>query len=216
MSSVARIVHALFADRVDAGGALARALAPWSGEPPLVVGLARGGVVVAAVVARMLAAPLDALAVRKVRHPLRPEYALGAVAPGGAAYVRGADGLSGEELAAAVWRARAEANDLDRRLRAARPRLSPAGRTVLLVDDGLATGATMIAAVRWARVAGAGRVVAAVPVGARETLELLRGEADEVVCPHAVDELGAVGLWYREFAPVDEREVAALLGTSGQ
>lgn len=214
MSAVSRIEHsALFADRADAGGSLAHALAPWSGEPLVVVGLARGGVVVAAVVARALAAPLDALAVRKVRHPLQPEYALGAVAPGAPAYVRGADGLSGDELAAAIGRARAEADDLDRRLRAARPRPSLAGRTVLLVDDGLATGATMIAAVRWARVLGAGRVVAAVPVGARKTVELLRGEADEVVCPHAVEELGAVGLWYREFSPVDERDVAALLGS---
>ena len=123
---MSRIEHAvLFADRADAGGALARALSPWHGEPPVVVGLARGGVVVAAVVARVLAAPLDALAVRKVRHPLQPEYAPGAVAPGAPAYVRGADGLSGDERAAAIGRARTEADDLDRRLRGARPRPSP-------------------------------------------------------------------------------------------
>ncbi|HSC90468.1 MAG TPA: phosphoribosyltransferase family protein [Gaiellaceae bacterium] len=200
----------LFADRVDAGRLLGQALEA-EREDAVVVGLARGGVVVAAEVASRLALPLDVVAVRKVRHPWQPEYALGAVTPGDGVYVRGPDGLTDAQVQAAVDAAAGAAAELDRRLHAAVPPLDLAGRTAVLVDDGLATGATMVAAVRWARARGAARVVVAVPVGAVESLAALEGEADAVVCPYPLDQFVAVGLWYGSFAPVGDEEVERLL-----
>jgi predicted phosphoribosyltransferase len=179
-----------------------------------VVGLARGGVVVAAEVARALGARLDVVAVRKVRHPWRPEYGIGAVTPGGGVYLRSRDGLSEEQVAAAVEQARAKAVLLDARLHAKHESLELAGRAVLVVDDGLATGGTMIAALRWARAAGARRVVAALPVAAQPSLEPVRDEADEVVCPYVLSDLVAVGVWYRSFEEVDDDEVVGLLDRS--
>jgi len=199
-----------FRDRHDAGERLARALDPE--EDAVVVGLARGGVAVAAEVARAHGLPLDALAVRKVGHPLEPEYAIGAVTPRGGVYVRSHDGLSDAQVDAAVAAATARADELDRRLHGTRPALDVAGRPCVLVDDGLATGSTMIAAARWAKAQGARLVVVAVPVGAPETLARLREEADAVVCLEALTNLGAVGLWYVDFRPVSDEEVIALLG----
>lgn len=201
----------LFEDRIDAGELLARELEPEAAVDAVVVGLARGGIVVGAAVARALGLPLEPLAVRKVKHPLQPEYALGAVAPGAGVYVRARDGLTDSQLTAAIVLARAEAEALDRRLRGGRPQRSLDGQTALLVDDGFATGATMIAAARWASARGARRIVAAAPVGARDTVTLLRREVDEVVCPYVVDDLGAVGLWYADFAQMDDEEVGELL-----
>jgi len=203
--------EALFADRRDAGRSLALALEDARGTDAVVVGLARGGVVVAAEVAHALGLPLDVVAVRKVGHPFQPEYALGAVAPGGGVYVRDPGGLTERELAAQIEAAEARAAQLDRALHEGHEPIPLAGRTCLLVDDGLATGATMIAAIRWARARGAARVVAAVPVGARQSTTLLRGEADAVVCPHELSDLVAVGLWYRAFGQVGDLEVASLL-----
>jgi putative phosphoribosyl transferase len=174
-----------FSNRFEAGRELARALTEVKGETTVVVGLARGGVQVASEVARALGAPLDALAVRKVGHPLQPEYAVGAVAPGGIAYVRSHDGLTDAELTDA--------------------------KTAVLVDDGLATGATMVAAARWARASGARRVVAAVPAGAAQTVALLRTQVDDVVCLRASESFGAVGFWYVDFDQVDDLEVIELL-----
>ncbi len=202
--------EALFADRRDAGRVLAREIEGAGLAEGVVVGLARGGVVVAAEVAQALGLPLDVVAVRKVGHPWQPEYALGAVAPGGSVYVRDPGGLTEAELATQVEAAEARAAELDRTLHAGREPIPLAGRTCLLVDDGLATGATMIAAVRWARSRGAARVVAAVPVGAQQSAALLRGEADAVVCPHELADLVAVGLWYRAFGQVGDAEVAGL------
>jgi putative phosphoribosyl transferase len=205
-------VRALFEDRADAGRRLAAALEGGRLEGAVVVGLARGGVPVAAEVARRLDLPLDVLAVRKVGHPCQPEYALGAVAPGpGAAFVRSHGDLADAELAALARRAKEEANRLDVALHARVPRLDLAGRVVVLVDDGLATGATMVAAARWARAAGAARVVVAAPVGAAQTASLLRKEADDVVCPHALSCFGSVGAWYENFDQVADDEVVALL-----
>lgn len=204
-----------FRDRAEAGRELAAALPDDLPGDVVVVGLARGGVEVAAEVAARLRVGLDALAVRKVGHPLQPEYALGAVAPGADdVYVRSAEGLSEAELTAVVDAARRAAAALDERLHAAHPRARVAGRTVLLVDDGLATGATMVAAVRWARGEGAARVVVAVPVAASSSVEALRRQA-EVVCPHELDDLGAVGIWYERFDQVTDAEVVALLAAAG-
>jgi predicted phosphoribosyltransferase len=167
---------------------------------------------VAAEVARVLEAPLDVVAVRKVGHPWQPEYGLGAVTPGtDGVYIRSRDGLSDEELADAVDAARRKAVLLDMHLHATHEPLPLAGKTVLVVDDGLATGGTMIAALRRTRANGAARVVAAVPVAAEESLELIRAEADEVVCPHAISPFVNVGAWYARFGQVDDEDVVRLL-----
>lgn len=204
----------LFTDRSEAGKALAGELEEERGQGLVVVGLARGGVEVAAEVARQLEAPLDVVAVRKVRHPWQPEYGIGAVTPGDGVYVRARDGLSEEEVATAVEQAKGEATLLDRRLHAEHDPVTLAGKTVIVVDDGLATGATMIAALRWARAAGTARIVAAVPVAAAESLDLIRPEADEVVCPHPLSPFFAVGVWYTSFDQVDDVDVIRLLGES--
>jgi putative phosphoribosyl transferase len=201
----------LYADRCAAGRALAAELASRRGPGLVVVGLARGGVEVAAELARALGAPLDAVAVRKVGHPWQPEYGIGAVTPGDGVYVRSHDGLTDEEVAAAVETAKAKAAALDLRLHAEHPSLDLRGKTALVVDDGLATGATMIAALRWARAAGAARVVAAVPVAAAASLGLVEREADEVVCLHALAAFVAVGVWYASFRQVDDDAVLRLL-----
>ena len=201
----------LFADRRAGGRALAARLERERGPELVVVGLARGGVEVAAEVARTLAAPLDVVAVRKIRAPFQPEYALGAVTPDGGVYVRGGDALTEDEVAAGVEMAKAEARALDRRLHAEHPLLDLDGNSVLVVDDGLATGATMIAALRWARAAGAGRVIAAVPVAAADTLEVVRAEADDTACVYALEGFIAVGVWYASFAQLDDEDVIRLV-----
>ena len=205
------LAEPVFLDRTDAGRQLGDALQDERGRDCVVVGLARGGVQVAAEVARALEAPLDLVAVRKVRHPRQPEYALGAVTPGDGVYVRGPNGLSEEQVAQAVEEAKAQAIALDARLHARRPSTSLERKTVILVDDGLATGATMIAAARWARTAGAVRVVAAVPVAAAESVRLLRREVDDVVALHAPSRFVAVATWYARFPQVDDGEVLQLL-----
>lgn len=208
-------LHAQFRDRIDAGRILARALVDECESDAVVIGLARGGIQVAAEVARELGLPLDAVAVRKIRHPSQPEYALGAVTPADGVYLRGADGLTDSQIAVAVRVAQEEAEELDRRLHADRLPLELAGRPVLVVDDGMATAATMIAAIRWARGRGARRLVAAAPVASTQAVELLREEADRVVCPYVLARFGAVGLSYDDFGPVDDEEVIRLLDQEG-
>ncbi len=204
-----------FADRHDAGRRLAARLADGRLTDGVVVGLARGGVEVGAEVALRLQVPLDALAVRKIGHPLQPEYAIGAVTPDGGVHLRPQIDLPGPEVTAAASAALADAEALDRRLHAGHPALDLAGRTCVLVDDGLATGATMEAAVRWARGRGAVRVIVAVPVGAPATVEALERLADGVVCLEAPVELGSVGEWYEDFGQVSDDLVLALLRESG-
>ena len=206
-----------FADRREAGQLLAveiderRLLA--EALRTIVVGLARGGVEVAAEVAARVDAPLDALAVRKVGHPWQPEYGLGAVTPDGTLYLRSNDGLTEAEVEAAVARALDEAATLDTRLHASRAQLPLEGATCVLVDDGLATGGTMVAAARWSRVHGASRVVVAVPVGAAVTVRSLAEspDVDDVVCLAAPPDFGAVGFWYRDFHQVEDERVISLL-----
>ena len=204
----------LFSDRREGGRAVAAVL-PDLGADTVVVGLARGGVEVAAEIAAIRGWPLDVLAVRKVRHPYQPEYALGAVAPDGdGIYVRASDGLSEEQVAKAVALAQREARELDQRLHSEHPPLDCTARTVVLVDDGLATGATMIAAARWAS-AGAARTVAAVPIAARQSVRHLLDEVDLFFCPHVRDDLCAVGLWYADFGQVSDEDVVRLIEDAG-
>ncbi|MGD9694112.1 MAG: phosphoribosyltransferase [Thermoleophilia bacterium] len=203
-----------FEDRGEAGELLASrvaALVAPSPGPLLVYGLARGGVPVAARVARRLGAPLDALAVRKIGHPLRPELALGAVAAGGPVVMARPPALARASRDRLAAEAAAAAARLDARLHAETPALDPEGAACVLVDDGLATGASMVAACRWARSAGARRVIAAAPVASREGADALRAEADQVVCVHEIDRFIAVGAWYRDFGQVDEGRVLACL-----
>jgi len=204
-------VGPLFDDRRDAGKKLASALESERGPNTVVVGLARGGVEVAAVVARALEAPLDAVAVRKIGHPFQPEYWIGAVAPGEGVYLRGSNELTVEQLARDVEEAKTKVAELDRRLHAEHPPLELRGKTALLVDDGLATGSTMIVALRWAKAAGAARVVVAVPVAAAASLDLIAREASTVFCLHARKDFFAVGAWYRSFGQVNDEAVAWLI-----
>ena len=203
-------VEPVFRSRAEAGRRLAPALAHVA-QDAVIVGLARGGVAVAAALASVLERPLDVLAVRKIGHPLQPEFAIGAVAPNSAPYVRGHESLSEEDVANAVAASAGEVETLDATLHAPAPALPLAGRTCVLVDDGLATGATMHAAVVWARQRGARDIVAAVPVGAPSTVAGLRKEADEVICLEEQPMLFAVSLHYEDFGQLEDTEVADLL-----
>jgi putative phosphoribosyl transferase len=181
----------------------------------LVLALPRGGVPVAAEVARILHAPLDVLVVRKLGTPGQPELAMGAIAGGGVRVMNQGLlpllGVSDEEIEAV---AKAEARELERRERAyrgSRPALAVAGATVVLVDDGMATGATMRAGVCALRKRGAGRVVIAVPHAPQEVCEDLRTEADEVVCVHTPEPYVAVGQWYLDFPQLRDAEVCEIL-----
>ena len=207
-----RAVGALFRNRADAGRRLAAQLGQTRVDGTVVIGLARGGVPVAAEVARSLSLPLDALAVRKVGHPSQPEYGIGGVTPSqGGVYVRSSDGLTKEQVHRLVGESVAKAAALDLVLHRDRQPLDLEGKDVLLVDDGLATGATMIAAVRWARHRGALRIIVAVPVAAASSIRPLLHEADEVVCPHILRSFGAVGYWYEDFNPVTDEDVVHLM-----
>lgn len=204
-----------FEDRRDAGRKLAAHLAPLARERPIVIALPRGGVPVAVEVARALDAPLDILAVRKLGAPMNPELGVGAIAEDGTAVLdpdaaRRA-GMTQAVLESTVER---EARELRRRVeryRDGRVPLDVRGRTVIVVDDGLATGLTDLVAVRALRSRGAGRIVVAVPVGGRDSVAIVRREADEVVCPTIPRELFGVGVWYRDFSPVSDEEVISLL-----
>lgn len=204
-----------YADRADAGRRLAGDLQHLRGTDVVVLGLPRGGVPVAAAVADALDAPLDVILVRKIGVPSRPELAMGAVGEGGVVVLNDdvlADApLGGPELAELTRRARVEVERRARRLRRGRPPRALAGRTAVLVDDGIATGATARAACRVARALGAARVVLAAPVCAPEAAALLRGETDELVCPLRPRAFGSVGRWYEDFEQVGDRAVADLL-----
>lgn len=205
----------VFKDRHDAGRRLAILLEPFGGEQPVVVGIPRGGVPVAAEVARALGAPLDVAVVRKIGAPRNPEYAIGALAEGGVHVlsepaVRAA-GLSSADLEVLVSRVEGELRERLDRYRGAREPVEIAGRTAILVDDGLATGRSALAAVRSLRSRGAARVILAVPVAAPESVETLRDEVDEVVCVETPADLWAVGWWYEDFSPTTDEEVTGLL-----
>ena len=210
----------MFRDRRDAGRQLARLLQPYANRPDVIVlALPRGGVPVAAVVAAALAAPFDVFLVRKLGVPFHPELAMGAVAEGGVQVLNRAviDSLQIPE--SDVERVSADERlELDRRARAFRGtrELPPVlGRIVILIDDGLATGATMEAAVEAVRQRSPAQVVVAVPVAAPETVERMQQIADDVVCVAAPDPFQAVGLWYDDFAQMTDEEVLAVLEGTG-
>jgi len=208
-----------FRNRVAAGRQLAAWLRDYSGQSDLIVlALPRGGVPVAYEVARALRAPLDVFLVRKVGAPFHPELAMGAIAEGGVRVLN--EGIIAEAaippavVDQAVARERLELERRDKLYRGGRPLAPLRGRTIILVDDGLATGATMEAAVRALRNLSDGRIIVAAPVGAVETCERLRGIADEVVCPHTPEPFTAVGLWYDNFEQTTDAEVKRLLDTA--
>src|SRR5438128_1789490 len=206
----------LFRDRTDAGRELADRLAAYADRPDvLVLALPRGGVPVAGVVARALHTPLDVFLVRKLGLPGMEELAMGAIASGGVR-VLNEDVVQTlrvpEEEIDAI--AAAEQRELERRERAYRddrPPLDVRGRTVILVDDGLATGSTMRAAVAALRRQQPARIVVAVPVAAPETCEEFRAIADEIVCLDTPEPFYAVGLWYRDFGQTTDEQVRSLL-----
>lgn len=203
-----------YADRRDAGRQLARSLHHVLGRAGLVVlGLPRGGVPVAWEVARELGAPLDVLIVRKLGHPLHPEYAMGAIASNGVRVMNhdAAAGVDPQEVERVVARELAELQRRERMYRGDAPPLALHDRAVVLVDDGLATGATMRAAVQAVRRQEPAWICVAVPVGAPESCEMLAAEADEVVCPARPIPFRAVGLWYRDFPQTGDDEVRRLL-----
>ncbi len=214
-----------FRDRRHAGAALAGVLGPRLAGRVLalgevvVLGLARGGVPVAAAVATQLGATLDVLVVRKLGVPGHRELALGAVASGDVV-VRNEDVLSRlvdpERVLAGVLAAeRAVLHERERTYRAGRPPVSLEGRSVVVVDDGLATGATMRAGVLAVRRQGAGAVVAAAPVGSDSAVDLVALEADDVVCAAVPERFGAVSTFYRDFDQTSDDEVIDALGRPG-
>ena len=206
----------IFDDRIDAGRQLAEALSAYQGGGSIVVlGLPRGGVPVAAEVAAALGAPLKVLVVRKIPTPFQPELAMGAVASGGVTIINEdvtrATGVTVEEITAATEQARTELEQKEGRYGEAPKAASLAGCTVILVDDGVATGATMRAAITAARARQASQVVVAVPTAAVDTARILAEEADDCVCLETPEPYIAVGAWYRDFSQVSDDEVAAIL-----
>jgi putative phosphoribosyl transferase len=209
----------IFADRFAGGVRLGEALRKLQLPLPLaVLGLPRGGVLVAFEVARVLQAPLDVLVVRKVASPADPEFALGAIAPGNVVVHEAAPGGWGETDARSFEKlAQAERAELERREGLYRAGLAPLdlrGVTAILVDDGLATGYTMLAAVRSARQLGASSVIAAAPVGSSEAAALIAGEADHVALLQVPPYLRSVGEWYEDFAQIEDAAVCELLQRS--
>jgi putative phosphoribosyl transferase len=210
-----------FSDRADAGRRLAGELGFLRGSGAVVLGLPRGGVPVAFQVAAELGAPLDVIVVRKLGLPAQPELAMGAIGEGGVRILNEAvvqrARVTAAELAAAEEAERRELDRQARTFRPERPRAGIAGRTAVLVDDGIATGSTARAACLVARAQGAARVIMAAPVGSPGSAAALRASCDEVRCLWTPASFSSVGEWYRDFAPVPDAAVAALLrpGPSG-
>ena len=217
----------MFADRIDAGNILAEKLAAYRAAPgaapgapaggraavpsALVLGIPRGGVVVAAEVARELGLVLDVAIAAKVGAPGNDEYAVGAVAADGAVTANPAAGFADAAAEQLAGPARAKVAHSLATFRAGLPPLDVVGRTVIVVDDGLATGLTAIAAIRWLRRAGAGRIVLAVPVASRSAARTLTREVDELIAVSVPEGFSAVGQFYTRFGQTEDAEVLALL-----
>ena len=206
-----------FTDRIDAGRKLAKALAPYKNRRPVVLALPRGGVPVAAEVATALDAPLDLVLVRKIGVPFQPELAMGAVVDGAEPII-----VRNEEVIQLCGVSETEFNairdeqlgEIERRRKlylGDRPHPDVSGHTVIVVDDGIATGATTRAALHAIRTRKPGTLVLAVPVAPTDTLKKLRREADDTVCLENYEEFGAIGLFYADFRQVSDTEVIEIL-----
>ncbi len=209
----------IFVDRYDAGRRLGAMLADqFDGADTIVLGLPRGGVPVAHEVAKALHAPLDVFVVRKIGLPWHPELAIGAIASGG---VRVLDHeairayrVSQAELEAVIEREEAELERRERAYRGNEPPLPVAGKTAILVDDGLATGASMLAAVKALRLRDPKRTAVAVPIASAEACAAMSRAVDMCVCVETPEPFYAVGMWYHDFSQTSDEEVAALLAAS--
>jgi predicted phosphoribosyltransferase len=209
----------IFADRRDAGRLLSEQLTAYAGRSDVIVlGLPRGGVPVAYEIARRIRAPLDILVVRKLGVPGHRELAMGAIASGGIEVVDEQTvehfGISPRELESVVASERAELVRRERVFRIGRPVLDVAGKTAILVDDGLATGATMAAAVDAVRTRKPARIVVAIPIAPPSACENLGFRADEVICLSMPARMRAIGLWYEDFTQTTDAEVRELLETA--
>ena len=207
----------IFANRVEAGERLGDALRPLAGSNAVVLAIPRGGVIVGEAAARALGAALDVVVPRKIGAPGNPELAIGAVAPG----IRVLDrrmvvglGVSDAYLDREISAQEAEIERRQRAYRQGRPPQPVEGRVAIVVDDGVATGSTAVAALRWAREQAAERVVLAVPVAPPQSLERLRAEADDVVVLETPSPFFAVGEWYRDFDQTSDRQVVEALARS--
>lgn len=206
-----------FKDRSDAGRQLAVALAEYKGQRPVVLALPRGGVPVAAEVATVLAAPLDLILVRKIGVPFQPELAMGAIVDGSAPLiVRNEEvirlaGIDELDFEAVCDRELAEIDRRRQRYLGTRERVEIAGRTTIVIDDGIATGATTRAALQAARMRNPKTLILAVPVAPTDNLAAMRQEADEVICLEDHADFGAIGLYYYDFRQVSDDEVIETL-----
>ena len=210
----------LFEDRAEAGRRLARSLSRYAGRDDVIIlALPRGGVPVAVEVARELGVPLDVFVVRKLGVPGHEELAMGAIASGGTLVLNEgivADlGVSSEKIDDAMIRERSELERRERAYRGDASAIDVSGRTVILVDDGLATGATMRAAITALRLQGPARLVVAVPVAAPDTCEEIGLMADEIVCAETPSPFLGVGMWYVHFPQTSDEEVKRLLAGAG-
>jgi putative phosphoribosyl transferase len=207
----------IFSDRVEAGERLGEALRPLAGSNAVVLAIPRGGVIVGEAAASPVDAPLDVVVPRKIGAPGNPELAIGAVAPG----IRVLDrrmvdglGVSDAYLDREIAAQEAEIERRQHAYRQGRPPQPVEGRVAIVIDDGVATGSTAVAALRWAREQGAERVVLAVPVAPPQSLDRLRAEADDVVVLDTPSPFFAVGEWYRDFEQTTDRQVVDALARS--
>jgi putative phosphoribosyl transferase len=204
----------MFKDRLDAARQLARALSAYQSDRPLVLGIPRGAVPMARLMARQLGGDMDVVLVRKLRAPFMPEVAVGAIDESGQTYLAPYAQDMGADAAYLQEEKRTQLATLQRRRQqydAIRPAANAAGRTVIVVDDGLATGATMIAALQVVRQHRPAHLVCAVPVASPDALEKVRPWADELVCLSAPEDFQGVGQFYRDFGQVEDEEVLACL-----
>jgi predicted phosphoribosyltransferase len=206
-----------FRDRTEAGRKLAQALSPYRSQQPVILALPRGGVPVAAEIAMAFDAPLDLVLVRKIGVPIQPELAMGAVVDGGAPIIVRNEGvISSAYIDEAEFKTICdrELAEIERRRQiylGSRARVDVAGRTAIVVDDGIATGATTRAALRATRMRNPKRLVLAVPVAPTESVAAMREEADDVVCLEEHTFFGAIGLYYRDFRQISDEEVVNAL-----